>query len=178
MKKYLIIAVVLFSTSSFAGTLIEPYLGYFRGTIEQKNVVGSASDTTGIGYGARLGITFPLIFVALDYSTANVDVKPPVGAKTKADTSMLGLDVGVSSPLGLRAWGGYSFQSQFKDKDSNDTYKGKGFKVGLGYKLPLLPLSLNLEYLVNTYDKVNSVTLSNKEELKALFFSVSAPFNL
>src|SRR5690606_21527118 len=108
MKKLLIALTILVSTNASAGILLEPYLGYNAGKTTQSG--SEDGDITGIGYGLRVGWTLPLLFVGLDYSLHDVDIKDSSG-KESADVKNLGLVVGASLPI-IRVWAGYNFSSE------------------------------------------------------------------
>lgn len=174
MKKLLIILSLTMSTNAFAGILLEPYVGYAIGTIEQS---GSAdSDFKGMGYGARVGWTLPLIFVALDYSKASGTTESPGTPDVDTDASNLGVVVGASLPI-IRLWAGYNFQAKVQDEGSPEA-TGNGMKVGLGFKLPVLPISFNAEYIMTTFDEYDNQPLTPEVDSKTIFVSVSAPFDL
>ena len=178
MKKLLVIFSILVSVNTIgananAGILIEPYVGYHIGGTEQGT---TENDVTGLGYGARLGWTLPLVFIALDYSTAGVELEPTTGATSDADYTATGLVVGASLPV-IRVWAGYNFSAEL-DVEGGSDYEGTGMKAGLGFKMPLLPISFNLEYIINEFDEANGASLAQDLEAKTLFLSISAPLNL
>lgn len=172
VKKLFVILSLFVATNASAGILLEPYLGYH---IEKGEQSGSAdSDITGLGYGVRLGWTLPLVFIAFDYSAGGLEAEAG-GTTTDADYTAMGLVVGASLPV-LRVWAGYNFSTEL-ELDSVLKLEGAGMKVGAGFKLPVVPISFNLEYIMNEYDEVAGITLTDKYEQKGLFLSVSAPFN-
>lgn len=170
MKKLLVILSLFFVTSNAsADILLEPYVGYNIATTTQKN--SSDGDVTGLGYGARLGFTLPLVFFAFDYSVGTVDVEYP-SSKPEADYTDMGVVVGASLPI-LRVWAGYYFSAEVEFPTY--TAEGSGMKAGLGFKMPVLPISFNVEYILKEYDESAGQTLANKIESKGLFISLSAP---
>lgn len=174
MKKLLIVLSLMISANAFAGILFEPYLGYHLAGTEQTG--STDADVTGVGYGARVGWTLPLVFFALDYSAASLDIKADDGTpKLDGDYTALGAVVGASLPI-FRLWAGYNFSSQM-DIEGQGKAKGNGMKAGLGFKMPVLPISFNLEYIINQYDKLGSISLTNDLKQKGIFFSVSAPLS-
>ncbi len=173
MKKLLIAITFLMSTNASAGILLEPYLGYNAGKTSQS---GSPSgDLTGVGYGLRAGWTLPLIFIGVDYAIHDVDWEPDGAAKNSVDIKNLGVVIGATLPV-IRVWAGYNFDAEADVKDAVK-YEGSGMKAGVGFKMPIIPVSFNLEYIINEYDKANGMTLTNKLEAKTLFVSVSAPLS-
>lgn len=172
MKKlFIVFALVFISSTSFAGILLEPYLGYNIGSTSQTG--SSDSKDNGLGYGARLGWTLPLVFFAVDYSAASIKDKPDVGTSSDVKYSAIGAVVGASLPV-LRLWAGYNFKSTF-DVDGGGKLEGNGMKAGLGFKMPVLPISFNLEYILNQYDKLDGASITNDVKHKSIFVSVSAP---
>ena len=191
-----LIALSLFTaTTAKAGILIEPYAGYATGSSETKIGAGLGGttykhDTSGLGFGARLGYTLPLVWFALDYSMAN-------GAKSKAkstgatdadvDSTTLAAVVGVKVPF-FRAWAGYSpmHSANVKGNGVETKFDGTLLKVGAGFTgLPFV--SINLEYRMMEFKKYSqsgtSADLSSSglyESAKGSDFllSVSVPFDI
>lgn len=171
MKKILIIVALMFSVNSFAGILLEPYVGYHIAKSKQSG--SPSSDITGAGYGARIGWTLPLVFVAFDYSGGSLTEKNSGGTSEDFTYTAMGAVVGASLPL-LRLWAGYNFSSTAKFKTSGKL-EGDGMKAGVGFKMPVLPISFNVEYTIDTYDKLNGSSFTPEEKQSGVFLSVSAP---
>lgn len=199
----LLMAVFVFSLTGLqkahAGILLEPYLGYEFGTADQ--TYGSSNDGkstkflgSGTVIGARVGWTIPFLFFALDYSMGTGQKftvhEDSLGSVEDQDgsRSTLAAVVGVKVPL-LRAYAGYAFINDLKNKDSvsDDTLKGSAVKLGASFTgFPLI--SLNAEYLVSTYNKMvpgngSEYTLGSDQTVKEaksqmLLLSVSVPFDI
>lgn len=166
MKLILVAFLLFFSVQAKAGILVEPYLGYQAMLTELTFGAGTPGgpafeglgfkvDGTGMGFGIRAGYALPLIFAAIDYSSAslkgvpkNVPAGPTITENTQARTS-LGVTVGASLPM-LRPYVGYIFNDQGKDDIQSLT--GSGFKVGIGFSF-IPKISLNAEYQTLTYTK-------------------------
>lgn len=195
MKKILAIALITLGfQSAQAGWLVEPYLGYNMGSFSGKTKVGGteidASDN-GLGFGARFAYDFIGLFAGIDYSMMSTTIKydKPAGSKDdKADHSKLFAVVGYSLPaIPLRFWAGYAFSNAWTvkgtDGASDTKYTGSAFKFGGGYTvIPML--SLNLEYVINSYDKWSSGGSSGNVsdaysdfKSSAIFFSASVPLS-
>jgi len=184
MKKYILVATLLFSVPSFASLLLEPYVGYGFATLD------SSSGTTYNGkikpatyVGGRIGFSLPLVFFALDISGGSPKIKFDSGTtEYSGKRSMVGADLGIHTPLiGLRAWAGYIFRDRLTQNltsGGDHKFVGKGYKLGLGYQFPILPLAINGEYIVSQYDKRDDVDLSNKVDNQGFLISVSFPFEL
>lgn len=169
MKKLLVILSLLVGTNASAGILLEPYVGYQVA----KNSGVSEGDIKGLGYGARLGWTMPLLFVAFDYSMAAAKYEPDAGGEADWDYTAMGVVVGASLPV-IRVWAGYNFSAELEQEGGAGTFEGSGMKAGVGFKMPVLPISFNVEYLTNTYDEIDGSSISDLKH-KGLFVSVSAP---
>lgn len=175
MKKLLAaFAVVMgFASVSNAGLLIEPYLGYEMGTF--KDAAEGKMDGTALG--ARVAWTAPIFFWAgLDY-TMGVSAKYKPDASGQADSdakrSTLHAVVGVDFPILLRAWVGQSLMNEVKLDDT--TIKGSSTKLGVGFTgLPFI--SLNLEYIMETFDKNSQGDFATKPKNTAYLISVSLPW--
>lgn len=198
MKKILFIFTFIFAfqIKSQAGILLEPYVGY--NALVSDYAFGSGAgvlngqsfklDSTGLGYGARLGYSFAMVFVAFDYSSTTLKstVKTqPTGATITVTgddtpTEMAGV-VGANFGF-LRPFVGYVFDVQ--SKNSNTTTFGNGYKAGLGFSL-LPKVKLNLEYKMFTFTKSKTgsteTTFGASQTYKSVtssgfFVNVSFPF--
>lgn len=174
---------------AYAGFLIEPYLGYSTGSISGKYTptygggVFSGKET-GAGFGARLGYSFLIPFVAFDYSIKNLKYKSDNGGTDTDDTATeMALVVGANLPI-VRLFAGYGFDAAIKQKSdtSTSTLKGTFTKVGVGFKL--IPMvAVNLEYFMYTVKKYESSgttfdadTIFSELTYNPIFLSVSVPF--
>jgi len=191
MKKRLmmIIASLCVSSLAQASWMIEPYAGYQLGTVKTDDIVTPVDSTTGslngTAFGARIGYRFFMPWVALDYTYLNGTFKPNNSLLNNADAtqSSLAAVVGVDLPVLFRVWAGYGFMNNLNLKDSvtsiTNKLSGSYTKVGLGWTL--LPLvSLNLEYQMNNYNKLNSNDIKqtyDKFDHNALMVSVSLPLH-
>ena len=170
MKKLILIGTMFFAFNAHAGVLLEPYLGYATGSYS-----GDAEGKeSGVGFGARIGYAMPMFWFALDGNQIKTKAKPDSGADFDGTITNIGATFGAELP-GIRLMAGYVFSAENKDDDGSKL-KGNGFKVGAGFKLPVLPIAFNLEYMMNKYDKFDSTAIDVKENL--LFLSVSAPLFL
>lgn len=177
MKKLFVVCALMvsFSGVSQAGVMVEPYLGYEMGTIKD-NTEGKLDGTQ---LGVRLAWTAPVMFWAgLDYTMG-------VSAKFKPDNSALGDSdakrsnlyavVGVDLPILLRGWVGYGFKNEIKLDDYDQKLEGSSTKIGVGFTgLPFV--SLNLELLMEEFDKNNGNSVTPKYKNNAYVLSVSLPW--
>lgn len=201
MKKLLLLTFLIFSSSVFAGILVEPYLGYRTGGYEQ-SVTGEglySYDHSGHEYGLRLGGSYLGFMAGLQYGIGvvdtEVDTQPATGSrsgKAEFDTTVMGAFVGFSGIPFFRVWGTYFFNYDWESKkevstrnvDNKEEYNGSGYSLGVGFTgIPFI--SLNLEYRLATFDenKSNEGTYKlphgndGEMDVKEIFLSVSAPFN-
>lgn len=191
--------LLLFSSGSYAGVLIEPYGGT---NVDSEgngkvNVPGDTLRTThkidGETYGARLGYTKGLVMLGVDYSrqSSKLEYKSQglTGGKSNIDKNQWGVFVGIDMPVLLRFWATYFVKATIegKDSDGNDGYimrgeatKGKGFAWAASYTgLPFLALNVEMRNL--KYDKhtPNSRTVMGElADTKEILLSVSLPINL
>ena len=188
--------LTFFAAKSFAGVLLEPYVGYVYGTLDI-----TASNTkleykdTGPVFGGRIGYIFSGAMIGAEYSRSILTTsleKPAAQAATTADddsiVSNMSAFVGFKLPALFRFWVSYIFDSKYED-DKNpglgDEFLGSGYKLGVGIS-PLPLLSINLEYKALAYDEFTdaasgtTTTLSGDNELKSkqIVLSVSLPFEL
>jgi hypothetical protein len=166
-------AVTLSSVPAKAGLLLEPYLGYQFGKFKDSSVGGSDADYSGATLGARVGATFPILFIALDYSLpVSGTLKPSGGSNIDVTGGQLFAEVGASLPL-IRAYLGYGLSNWYELKASGLTAKyegGTAIKAGVG--TTILPMvAINLEYQTQKFDKVGGVTTS---DYKADLFMINA----
>jgi hypothetical protein len=198
MKAILLAILVLFfsiGNRAEAGVLLEPYLGY-QALVTDITLGAAATPldgtvlklaTNGLGFGVRVGFALPVVFFALDYSSASgkMTVSEPANFTITPDEfsrTALGVTVGASLKV-VRPYVGYIFDDQ--SKSGNTTFSGTGFKVGVGFSI-IPKLSLNAEYVTSTFTKAKDsagteITLGDAEFYKSMkasgfFVSVSAPF--
>jgi len=209
LKNKIISALFLtsLSFSSFAGFLVDPYIGFKFGSKDQtvKNL-GAANGTyedkdSGYAIGSRLGYSFLGLMGGLDFNVGSITDKAdssPAGITVSGEddysTKQVGLFLGYELPILFRFWGTYYFTNEWEAKSSNtvtgtdkgDTYSGSGFGLGVGFTgLPIV--SINLEYKKSTFDEFkDGVTgaktsypsnFSSEVEASEIFLSVSAPFD-
>jgi hypothetical protein len=173
MKKifviFAIVAISLFTQHSYAGIMIEPYLGYAAGTVDTKdtNDVSVSNAQAASTYGLRLGAKVLMAWLALDYMASNGTATPnDSSAKFDFSTTSLGATAGVNLILGLRLFAGYGFSNDLTLKKTAGDVSAKGTytKAGIGIS-PIPFLSFNLEYIMSKYSKVNIGTGKGLEEL-------------
>lgn len=177
MKKLFVVCALVmgFGSVSHAGLLLEPYLGYETGTVKDNN----DGKMDGTQLGLRAAWRAPVMFWAgLDYTMGvSAKFKPDASGVPDSDAkrSTLYAVVGVDLPILLRGWVGYGFMNEIKLDDYDTKLEGKSTKVGVGFTgLPFV--SLNLEYLMETFDKVNGNSLSPESKNNSLVVSVSLPW--
>jgi len=201
-----------------AGIFIDPYLGYGMGEFSLESSIGTnESDVEAPVLGLRLGYGKGGFFIGTDLMFQfETDFEPSLndpnlplagGASRNGDAShgSVFLTAGFKPPiLPFRFYAGWALFSSYKLKFSGGEdidFEGKGgYKLGIGYKpgflLIRLPISLNLEYLVEEFDEATGVgTIGgntkefpfitgqtpnlikyNDAELKTIMITVSAPF--
>lgn len=197
-----ILLTILLTTlvnKSFAGLLIEPYLGLALNGDGEYTKSGDKGnqDYSSFTYGGRLGYSTLGLMAGLDYSRQSFDLTTKetgsVETKDGVDKSQLGLFVGYKFPVMLKVWGTYFFNGTVEGNEIDNGNRfltnldkfedGSGYGLGVGFTaLPFI--SLNLEYRNIEYSKIssNGVNEANKytekPNLSEILLSVSAPFNL
>ncbi len=206
--RYLLFFLLVFAIpKSFAGLMIEPYLGIGSGSYTSTTrtggfSIGSPMDSkiNGGMVGARLGYKFLGFWTALDYTGAAWEVKYDKPASTpagKAAGQFIFADVGFDFPFLFRVYGGYGFSNTLKIVGNNSLGNpgeetlsgGSAVKAGLG--LTFLPfLSINIEYIKPTFSKyalnVSGLSMTDTTvdsnfsalDLSVTMLSVSFPINL
>lgn len=173
MRKLLIIFLFcLHCLQSFSFDIVlEPYLGYGTGKWLESGVSESAH---GLGMGARTFLFEKGIMGGLDFSLDILNSSPN-DIDTDVERNALGLFGGFSLPaFPLRAWMSFFFYDRVESRPGGQ-YDGGGVKFGVGADLFQL-FSLNMEYLTSSYDEQKGKPLSQDNELKTIFFSVSFLF--
>lgn len=169
----LVAAFTLKAAPASAEVLFEPYLGYKMGTFDNN---GTKGDLTGAAVGARLGIAFPVVFIAADYSIlSGGEINWDSNALGKSDITndQLYVDVGVSLPL-IRGYAGYGLINDLKFKNGAKLTKGTLWKLGVG--TTILPfVAINLEYQNAEHDKADGVEVDGVKS-NAFMLSLSVPF--
>jgi hypothetical protein len=197
MKKLLLAVSMLFATSSFAGVLIEPQLGFkFAGSADTRahgnNV---AYKYSGVDIGGRLGYQMLGVMGGLNYNMSSFSKDAagasisPTSATVDVDQTSIGVFVGYNLPILLRAWVAYNFSAEEKATKAVSNYSANGDKwsgtsteIGVGFTgLPFL--SLNLAYRMINYDEFynasnSTTTTSNSYKPTEIALSVSLPFDI
>ncbi len=176
--RYLIavLIIVTFTYRAHADFLLEPYLGYHMGEWEQGT---SGEDMTGITYGGRVGYTSMGLMAGVDYMMGMwEDESNPKNDVTPSD---LGLFIGYNFPAMLRIYGVFGLDPlnptlKFKNTGGNTKYEGTTMKVGLGFKV--MPVCVNFEYILGTYDEANGNSMTTDLKTKMLGLTVSFPLTL
>ncbi len=206
--RYLLFFLLIFAIpKSFAGIMIEPYLGIGSGAYSSTtrpggSSIGSPMDSkiSGGMVGARLGYKFLGFWTALDYTGAAWEVKYDKPASTpagKAAGQFIFADVGFDFPFLFRVYGGYGLSNSLKIVGNNslgipvdETFSGgSAIKGGVGFTfLPFF--SINIEYIKPTFTKyalnvsgvstVDGTVDSNFSalDLSVTMLSLSFPINL
>lgn len=168
MKNMLLaLALVLgFSSTSQAGVLFEPYLGFEMGST--KNPGG---DMDGTVLGARVAYELPVFFwFGVDYTmSVSQKLKPDNFGNSDAKRSALYAVAGVDFPILFRAWLGYGVMNEIKF-DNGKVDGGDAMKIGVGFTgLPFV--SLNLEMINEKFKEQGGSRFENNSYV----FSVSLP---
>lgn len=171
MKKLLVVlaAMMSFASVSQADILIEPYLGYEFGKATDPD-----GKTDGTLLGARLAYVTPvMLWVGVDATLGmSGKFKPDTGSDDDFKRTTLAGVVGIDFPILLRAWLAYGFTNEIDLDTAGDKLKGTSTKLGVGFTgLPFV--SLNLEYMKETFDKFGDADSDAQTETYIL--SVSLP---
>lgn len=172
----LLALTVLTSITANASFLVEPHLAY--AISGNSTAITSDAKYSGAQYGARFGIQNFGLMAGVDYTHSSLTFKQGLSSSDHSKED-LGLFVGYSAPLFLRAWLGYYFSSKQTPSGSSTYYKGHTTEVGVGFSaMPLL--SLNLVYRMVAFDEYynGSSTSAMKYEPKEIVLGVSLPFTL
>ncbi|MGZ3808652.1 MAG: outer membrane beta-barrel protein [Bacteriovorax sp.] len=186
----LIIAYFLTAISASANVLIEPHLGYnLSGGQKNYNYSGFNVTTkyTGPQYGARVGYSFHGLMAGGAYTHSTFDLKATASGVTntsKEKQDDLGIFIGYSAPVLLRAWATYYFSSKMTETEGpskGDWNKGHTTELGIGFT-PMPLVSLNLMYRMVSFDKQSvsgvETAMSPKYEPTELVLGMSIPFNV
>lgn len=182
------------SAQDSGGLFLEPAVTYEQGRGEMDlGIAGKPDgDLEGLGVGLRFGgHVSDILFLALDANYSEPEFTDENGDfdyDLKSWTA--GVTLGLQTPLaGLRVWGGYIPFGEIEldgrgSNQSNLTYKDPDmWKLGAGFRVGIV--SLNLEYLTGTYEKLNvrnagpiTGTYSEKADRDSWIASVSFPLAL
>ena len=201
IKKLCLIFFLSLSSQSFAMIYVEPIIGYRLGSTSQDttntatNLMVNISGTSkGIIFGGRAGVKLLTFAGGIDYmlgtnSGSNAQIS---GTEGDHNFSQMGLFAKFAPPLfPFSFWVGYNLSSTLTIESSSgdNKFEGSGFKLGLGFTtIPFL--SINAEYSMNTYNKLNStefpfnvtssgVTTKYDDLLvNSLIISLSVPWSL
>ncbi|ATH08130.1 hypothetical protein BIY24_09260 [Halobacteriovorax marinus] len=202
MKNIKIISLFTFlvlSSNSFAGILVEPFIGYGIGSAEYTTGSLTAdAKNTGPQFGARLGYTAFGFMGGLEYrkSSGSLSYDKHTGGGTWTNSGVdqdysgteIGAFLGYELPILLRAYVGYTFNTKWEfDKNgawigaANDELSGNTTTLGVGFTgLPFV--SLNLEFRMIELDKYKDVSLGTETSTdfssNEVVLGVSLPLDL
>ena len=190
-----------FVSQAKAGLLLEPSAGIANADVSYTYTgiyaLAAPNDykntmTGAVAFGARVGYSFMVPFIALDYQMVSGKGKvdpdyDPTAEKNKVNQTAIYVVLGADFPFGLRTWVGYGFSDTLKLKDSSaeTTLTGKSLKLGIGYKV-MPHLSFNFEYFASDYTdlknpalgKVKVSDIYSKLAATGYILSVSVPFDI
>lgn len=147
-----VLALMFVVNTAQAGILIDPYIGTGQFTSTFDSNLGQENKTeTYTATGARLGYTFLLFSVGIDYQMGSTKL-----AKETFKSNSTSVFVGVDLPILLRAWAEYflssSVDSNDANIDSNLSFKN-GYSVGVGFTgLPFISVNAELQNINYEYD--------------------------
>lgn len=194
-----LLLVLLLSTQSNAGILIEPFLGYGFGSGEYaaSGITTRETKESGMHIGGRLGYQMLGFMGGLEYRKTSGSYKfsgpsslTSLAALPDADYSgtEVGAFIGYNLPILMRAYIGYTFSSKWElegnswRSNNGDELSGSTTTFGVGFTgLPFV--SLNLEYRMLSFDKFTDVSNNNAEtavdeSVNEIVLGVSVPFDI
>lgn len=168
-------AVTVFaSIPAKASILVEPYVGYLMGST--KNISPAFDISSAVG-GARLAYEFPVVFVGLDYSTMLGGTGKSGSLSVDVTGSDLFVEVGARVPL-VRAYLGFGITHDLSLATTSTVKLEGGSAVKLGVGTTILPaVAINLEYFIETYDKINGASAGTTGGANFYSLNVSLPFS-
>ncbi|PIK15916.1 outer membrane beta-barrel protein [Halobacteriovorax sp. JY17] len=192
-------SLLLFTSQSFAGVLVEPFLGFGIGSGEYVSGAQTADNKyTGPQFGARLGYTALGFMGGLEYrktsGSLSYDKHSGGGVWANSGTDQdysgteIGAFIGYELPILLRAYVGYTFNTKWElDKNgtwigaANDELSGNTTTLGVGFTgLPFV--SLNVEFRMIELDKYKNVSAGTETSAdyssNEVVLGVSLPLDL
>lgn len=154
MKRYLLAVITVLTVSSQANAFfIEPFLGY--GISGKASGDWGSDDVKGMDYGARLGMSFAMFGVGVEYAKGQYEAD--TSGSEKFDTTDIGATFIFEFPILIRAYATYFFKSEADD------FSGKGgYRVGVGYTgLPFV--AINIEMVKRAYEEVDVAILGTMD---------------
>jgi hypothetical protein len=138
-----------------AAVVLDPYVGYVGGNSSGTLVDGVTTfkgSYGGLGYGARLALSLPVVFFGVDYGLDTLNYTAGDSNSTNNVTTFA-TTYGIFGFhfSGFRIYGGYGFSdiATLTAHGSSDVSTGKAAKVGLSYHL-FAHVALSLEYVTHT----------------------------
>ncbi|MBT4790371.1 MAG: hypothetical protein HON90_02270 [Halobacteriovoraceae bacterium] len=175
LKVLFTVVVLSLTSNSFAGLLVDPYIGI--GQTKDTLDLAGASEESGSStvIGSRLGYSFILLSAGIDYSMVKSS-----SDGDDIDSTNMSVFVGVDMPILVRAWAEYFVSSDFDVDNAN--VNGVSFKdgygVGLGFTgLPFVSINLELDLLNYEVDLVGA-SKDYDYAVASTLLSVSLPLDL
>ncbi len=144
LRLAILMSCLAFSSNSFSGLLIEPYIGtgMYSTSIDAATASSYEASTDSVStIGGRLGASFILLSAGIDYSMDTMS------GGSRSNTAVF---VGVDMPILIRGYAKYIINSDYKDDDIKDAgfdiAFDSGYAIGLGFTgLPLISINLEME---------------------------------
>lgn len=177
----LFLGLVLYSSPSNAGLLIEPLVGInyidYLDIQEESNFEAG----NGVSYGGRLGYQSNGLRVGIDYLDTSVDMADSEFNRN-LELEEWGAFIGYKFPILFKAYAAYIFSAEGESRLNSltlDLKEGKGYKLGIG--TTFIPfIDINLDYRKISFDpyELGSREIGEEADLEAFLLSVSLPLDL
>lgn len=161
------------SVSKDSMFILEPYVGYERGYLTQNGIPDIT--TSGVGYGARLGMRYSGIGFGLDYFIGSESASQQ-GQTSDFKPTEYGFFIGFKLSSSWRLYGSYllSAKAKIQSNSNQEDFSGSGYKLGVGWSLyPMM--DINLELYNRIYNKYGGSSLSNSLLSSTAGLSLSFP---
>lgn len=174
--------LLFFLTTPVFAIGLEVMGGYSKGSFENDSNSGELSGPT---LAAKIGTSGKKLHFSVggEVSWSNLNFKPEDGGEEKDYQRLeLGPYVGLVLPdipfIPKRIWASYLLFNQLSNSDQ--TFKGSGYRLGIGDSIPILPVMVNAVYTSHKYDSLEGTGNENALPINAESYAiyVSFPFEL
>ncbi|MFP5386096.1 MAG: hypothetical protein ACLGHN_08465 [Bacteriovoracia bacterium] len=174
--------LLFFLTTPVFAIGLEIMGGYSKGNFENDSNSGELSGPTLAAKIGTSGKNLPFS-VGGEVSWSNLNFKPEDGGEEKDYQRLeLGPYAGLVLPdipfIPKRIWASYLLFNQLRNSDQ--TFKGSGYRLGIGDSIPILPVMVNAVYTSHKYDSLEGTGNENALPINAESYAiyVSFPFEL
>ena len=176
MRLILLLSFLIFSLSTQASLLFEPFAGMSVGSTGELG--GTEADLSGSVVGARLGYQNMGFMLGLDARNHSFNADSDSGDSDLTGTTIGGF-IGYELPIMFRFYAGMVLSGSFEGESDTEYTEASGSFVGIGYKaLPFISLNFEMYNASTAKIKSGSTEIDYDGDYNFYYLTVSIPLNI